>query len=330
MAGVFTVAGLVVVVFVIALATNAVRRRRARKFDEDVAAAAADAAKAPRYPFDEFDEQTAGYAAGPYSDQESHGTYAQPPLSYDSYAMNDLPGPGYGAAGAGAGVGVARQRSRKDSGGTDVTAGIAGFASNTAAVMRNTPAAPYGAYSGPPLPEVRGFRPDVIDPNMAAGGAAYHARRPSDPHTHGNPNPAVGRRPSGRAPQQESYAAHYQRDFAADQHTYTGDAAYNTGIAPPVPHPAMANPYSPTAPVGFQQQQQQHYQQPRAQSPSARSHEYVDEDAYASESYYASPPTHQIPFGTEDSRMSFRDDEDYAVDTNRRVLKVRTSRYVLE
>lgn len=121
-----------------------IRRRRARKFDREIAEAAreAAAAKPPAGFLDDEDEYNRGYnnnaAPGPvpsggypYSDASSHGTYNQQPMSHDSYGMREIggghagPAPGevydYGGAGAAgaAGIGVARARSmnRMDGGG---------------------------------------------------------------------------------------------------------------------------------------------------------------------------------------------------------------------
>lgn len=134
----FTVVGLVVLAIFIALLTNAIRRRRAQKFDREIAEAAAEAAQAPAPVFldDEHDVYGPGAGggyggAGQYSDG-SHGTYGQQPMSVgssgpESYGMREFgPGPGEfydhqqtyppaAAMGAGAaGIGVARARSTRD------------------------------------------------------------------------------------------------------------------------------------------------------------------------------------------------------------------------
>ncbi|TFK24654.1 hypothetical protein FA15DRAFT_687404 [Coprinopsis marcescibilis] len=140
-AGVFSVVGLIVLAVIVALATNAVRRRRAKKFDREIEEAAREAAATqPPAGFldDDDDYRRAGgygggsssFPSGPYSDISSHGTFQQSPLQpHESYGMREIgghgpvsgpgPAPGevfnYGAAGA-AGIGVARARSMRDGG----------------------------------------------------------------------------------------------------------------------------------------------------------------------------------------------------------------------
>lgn len=128
--------------------TATLRRRRAKRFDAEIDAAAAEAATAPVPVFldDEDDNYGPGYArgygeagsayggVGGYSDVSSHGTYGQPAMSQESYPMSERPpagpGPGgifdhsaaYGAGAAGlgagaAGIGVARARSTRDGAG---------------------------------------------------------------------------------------------------------------------------------------------------------------------------------------------------------------------
>jgi len=117
-AGVFTVVGLVALALFVALVTNIIRRRRARKFDREIAEAAEEAAKAPAPVFldDDGDDYprpghynltrndysdygndfvggyggggnggggggNGGGGGGPYSDVSSHGTYSQPPMT---------------------------------------------------------------------------------------------------------------------------------------------------------------------------------------------------------------------------------------------------------
>ena len=173
-AGVFTVVGLAVVVLIVVLATNAVRRRRARKFDADVQAAAEEAARSPRYPFDDYLDDpdaggaAAGYAAAAglgrtsggtraYSDVESHGTYNQPPMSHyngESYNMSEFPG------GTAATYGdLNRQRSTRDAAPSEYSgAGIAGFGASGGQGNFGSGQTPYNAFAGPGggygLPEI--------------------------------------------------------------------------------------------------------------------------------------------------------------------------------
>ncbi|KAG6917187.1 hypothetical protein DXG01_003530 [Tephrocybe rancida] len=144
-AGVFTVVGLIALALLIALITNIIRRRRAKRFNREVEEAAAEAANAPAPIFlsddNDYHHHQSGYGAdaGGYSDDASHGTYSQPPMSQtrESYGMRDAgPAPGelYGSGGA-AGVGVARARSTRDPG---------AFASGL-----QEGATPYPAFAGP-------------------------------------------------------------------------------------------------------------------------------------------------------------------------------------
>lgn len=129
-AGVFTVVGLVVAVLLVAFITNAVRRRRAQKFDKDVALAAAEAAANARSPDfgvnDDYDYPYGGSGGGSAGEQAatrsmytgysdaSHGTYAQQPMGYggaESYGMSEMHGfdpyAGTAAAAGAAGIGAA-------------------------------------------------------------------------------------------------------------------------------------------------------------------------------------------------------------------------------
>ncbi|KAI0083138.1 hypothetical protein BDY19DRAFT_998828 [Irpex rosettiformis] len=174
-AGVFTVVGLVVLVIVTALVTNAVRRRRAQKFDQDVAEAAREAAAAAHASppdFHDFDDEdyVYGNSSGSnggmtYTDTThntnmtrqtsmTHGSFNQPPMQpsgpFESYGMAELP-----VAGAGLGVGAAYPGVV---GGADLwnananTAGVGAAGLNRS---RST-TTPYNAFAGPP---VGGYEP---------------------------------------------------------------------------------------------------------------------------------------------------------------------------
>ncbi|KAF8179624.1 hypothetical protein BJ912DRAFT_1045103 [Pholiota molesta] len=131
-AGVFSVAGLILLALAIALITNSIRRRRAKKFDRELAAATLEAASAPQPVFLDDEDDEYGPAAGgrnypgsggggggdhgyggsgkegsgygQYSDVSSHGTFGQPAMSVGShgetYNMREIsprgdgPGPG--------------------------------------------------------------------------------------------------------------------------------------------------------------------------------------------------------------------------------------------
>ncbi|KAF8995180.1 hypothetical protein BDQ17DRAFT_1330700 [Cyathus striatus] len=162
-AGVFSVVGIVVLAIIIALLTNTIRRRRAKKFDREIEEAARDAATARPPDFlDDDDEHDNYYRGAGFSDVSSHGTYAQPPMGVESYGMREMgppvpgipaqggvsgsggsgPAPGEifdpsrlyadGAAGA-AGIGVARARSMGGGAGAALREG----------------GSPYAAFAGP-------------------------------------------------------------------------------------------------------------------------------------------------------------------------------------
>ncbi|KAF7981023.1 hypothetical protein HWV62_35456 [Athelia sp. TMB] len=118
-AGVFTAVGIVAIVIIALIATTCIRRRRAERFDKDVAEAAMEAAATSRTnAWDDDDAyntpggygaKAAGYGGGagnyggaggyggtsaenaPYAagySSESHGTYGQPPM--EAYAMHNV------------------------------------------------------------------------------------------------------------------------------------------------------------------------------------------------------------------------------------------------
>ncbi|CAA7261051.1 unnamed protein product [Cyclocybe aegerita] len=115
-AGVFSVVGLITLALLIALITNGIRRRRAKKFDRELAEATREAAAAPAPIFLDDDDDDrygpGGYGSGGtqgldrgFSDVSSHGTYAQPAMSagsHEAYGMREM---GYGPTGHGVGVG---------------------------------------------------------------------------------------------------------------------------------------------------------------------------------------------------------------------------------
>lgn len=137
MAGTFSAVGVVALVIIGFLITAGIRRRRARKFDDEVEEAAAEAAKATDRAYMDDDDYSPGGGANSqhtgYSDV-THGTFAQQPMSVESYGMREI-NPGgyvnyhdiqpagqaqadynpYGAAGVGA---VGRSKSMRDPNGS--------------------------------------------------------------------------------------------------------------------------------------------------------------------------------------------------------------------
>lgn len=316
-------------VLLIALATNAVRRRRAKKFDEEVAAAAAEAAASPRYPFDDYDDAPAGAygggggsgsgksaegrAGGAYSDPESHGTYSQPamPLS-DNYNMSEFsrygPMAGYaaGAAGMGmaAGAGMANVRQRNDTGVSDYNPGIAGFGATTArsgSPPNPNAQAPYSAFAVPGAPAPG----EMYDPTPGLQRRATNGRMVGDNPFEAAPYVAAGahlnRGPSqhqqsslARQPSQPSsaYTSDYSSGYAQQMTSSHGHESYAAHYQPDFRPNALPNPHSPAPPM------------PK-NAPSQE--EIGDDEAYGVDSYYPVRPS--VP--QEDSRMSLRDEVDY-------------------
>lgn len=207
--------GLIVIVIFVALLTNAVRRRRAKKFDRDVAEAAAEAAASSRSPFDDYtySNPTNGGGGGgggggyPYSDT-THGTFTQAPMGLpsDTYGMSEMTQYDPYAAGAVslATANVGRTRSRLDSE-SQRTPGIAGVGAGNLArePSRRTP---YHAFAGPgPQPHEMmdgRYRPRGVELLEGAGlagtgVAAMAAAAANNNNNNGNGAGAfINRRPS--------------------------------------------------------------------------------------------------------------------------------------
>ncbi|KAG6328046.1 hypothetical protein ID866_11043, partial [Astraeus odoratus] len=140
-AGVFSAIGLIGLALFILLETTAIRRRRAIKFDKDIAAAAGEAAKPTRSPFDDFSESGGGGFG--YSDN-GHGAYGKSLFLTESYGMSEVAQ--YDPYFASAAAAIERARSRKES---EVGApGIAGVGAGNPA-REPSRRAPYHAFTGP-------------------------------------------------------------------------------------------------------------------------------------------------------------------------------------
>ncbi|KAH8092554.1 hypothetical protein BXZ70DRAFT_460165 [Cristinia sonorae] len=334
-AGVFSVVGLVVIVIAIALITNAVRRRRAKKFDRDVAAAAAEAAANARSPdFGVDDDYGYGGSGGVsdaagnrsmygYSDASSHGTYAQQPMGHgaESYGMSEMHGfdpysTSAAAAGA-AGIGAA---------------GLNRSKSNTQ---------PYNAFAGP--------QTDPYYDNPPVPGQNMRYRQGGSANTQDLldaaglvPGVGAGAGLVSRG-QSVSTTAHSQSQYS--QSSYQPQQSYGAYV-----------------PEGYQQTSSrspppQQQQTAPAPQPPSRPGSMVDVDPYdgIEESTpntqanspgipnpFAGPIAHsqegghgqddsdderdmrfpEPSYGPGDSRASLRDEEDYAYGGGRRVLKV--------
>ena len=114
-AGTFSVVGLVGLGILIFVVTSVIRRRRADKFDKDVALAAAEAAATAHNPDfdDDYGYGSSGHGAGSYGYAD---TYNQEPVRFpptrEAYGMSDIGGTAYADvnnynAGAGGGSGAA-------------------------------------------------------------------------------------------------------------------------------------------------------------------------------------------------------------------------------
>ncbi|KAJ3474251.1 hypothetical protein NLI96_g12565 [Meripilus lineatus] len=359
-AGVFTVVGLVGLALLIALITNAIRRRQAEKFDRDVAEAAAEAAANARSP--NFDDDDYGYRdphQTGYSDG-SHGTYGQPPMQavepqqhygmsevnqYDPYA-NTGPVTMSGAAGIGA-AGVNRSKSMT---------------------------APYNAFAGPPVNSapyasasqgMHDLPSQTSDQSLryrqrgtsagnqldlfqaaglggAPGTAAAAAARGTPLSQRDSPSPAQLSRNKSLGTGtlnsnsshggNESYAAHYRPDFNPDtyqpppQVSQRQPATYAS--APPAPESRPVSSVDPYDGIAYDAPDTPLANPYSPNDPPAKS------DPQPISGNFSSPETSSAeggiggdndpnypPFHEDDSRMSLRDDEDYGFGGNRRVLK---------
>ncbi|KAG2134494.1 hypothetical protein DEU56DRAFT_756927 [Suillus clintonianus] len=316
-AGVFTVVGLVVVAIFVALLTNAVRRRRAKRFDRDVAEAAAEAAATSRSPFDDYTYSNNGGSGGggyPYSDT-THGTFGQAPMGLptDTYGMSEMTQYDPYAAGAVslATANVGRARSRQDSE-TRRAPGIAGVGAGNLA-REPSRRLPYHAFAGPgPQPhetidhtpsmvhrprggellEAAGLAGTGVAAMTAANNGAYINRRPSEytQQTHGS------MRSRGHS-SNENHLMNLQPAFQPPPHNDTQYAdAYTGFVNAPSPQPlspGFPNPYetSPSPP------------------PAQSNHHSGDVEG---EDYHDDGPPAQ--------RLSYADDEDYG--QHNRVLRV--------
>ncbi|KAH7890198.1 hypothetical protein F5I97DRAFT_651795 [Phlebopus sp. FC_14] len=333
-AGVFTVVGLVVVAIFVALVTNAVRRRRAQKFDRDVAEAAAEAAASSRSPFDDYQsyQNTSPGGGYGYSDN-SHGTFRQPPMApqNDAYGMSEMsrydPYAAAGAAGMTAAAALDNSRMRKDT-----LPGAPGIAGVGAGSLGREPSRrdPYHAFAGPgPQPhEMMDNTPymrspanqDALEAAALAGAAtmadngAFLNRRPSDytQQTHHSiRSQGYGSSPPPPPVPEKNYPAPMQYGYQPEAYPQRGDtrsadpfATYSTMPYPQSssPSPGLPNPHGSSSPSP-----------PAHHSDGAFGGEHSMEDFHDEGS-----PT---ALRGEEERMSFHDEDD--VDQGNRVLRVR-------
>jgi hypothetical protein len=180
-AGVFTVVGLVCLAILVALITNAIRRRRAQKFDRDVAEAAREAAAAAHASppnFHDFDDYGYNADQSVYTDN-THGSYGQQPLQpsgYESYNMADLP------AMANPAVAAALYRAEQGQPVEEGPWNSAGVGTTGLNRSRST-TAPYSAFAGPLSQHGSPPAIPVADPfheaaGVSVGGVYSHMTQP--------------------------------------------------------------------------------------------------------------------------------------------------------
>ncbi len=207
----------------IVLVTTTIRRRRARQYDRELAEAAAPG-PGPVYldDDDDFPARNKVVGGGGFSDASSHGTYAQNPMSTESYGMSEMPtaAADYGQAG----IGVSRTRSMGalPGGGGWLNAGEGGspypafmqagtlqhpgYDGGYNDINNTVPVAPpvaYGAYGEPIYPE-RQQSPPHSYPDIPATTSSDLSRQGSQSLLSSTTSPTSAG---------ESYASHYQPGF---------------------------------------------------------------------------------------------------------------------
>lgn len=312
------------------LITTAIRRRRAIKFDKEIAAAAAEAAASSRSPFDDFSEPSPG---GYGYSENSHGTFGQPPMRpVESYVMSEMSqyGP-YAAGGALTGGGAAFEAARNRKGSEVGAPGIAGVGAGNLA-REPSRRAPYHAFAGPgpqelhdPSANIRYPRSTLTqDPVLEAAGLAGTGavamanitgngqvnRRPSE-YTHnthrsgrsqGYGSSSDGGHPTQLQPGPQSDGFPPQR---SNSRTIAG-IADPYGVYTPAPYPKPVSPPLPNP------------------QPSSPPNEYGHTSAEYEDRYYESGSP--IPPPAE-NRMSFQDEDDYS--QGPRVLRVSQHLFVI-
>ncbi|KAI0697765.1 hypothetical protein BC835DRAFT_735086 [Cytidiella melzeri] len=315
-AGVFTVVGLVALALLIALLTNAIRRRRALKFDKDVAVAAREAAAAAHASppdFHDFDDEEYSYGNANrsiYTDQ-THGSYNQPPLKptgYESFNLAELPA----ATMVGAGYGG----EQRVGGGPWNSAGVGATGLNRA---RST-TTPYNAFAGPvghgnTMPVADPFHDDQSVPI----GGVYPAQ-PQPYHVPGDSREAnllaaagIGGAVGAVTTAREHGSAHSRSRSGKLNASPPAMSEHEEGAYNPYEY----SQYPPSVPV-YQPPQQQQQQRPVSTATSA-------ENPYSA---YVSPTQDQYSgedsdkHEEEEEEEDEDDDDDYRYGGGRRVLKV--------
>lgn len=157
-AGVFAVVGVVALIIGFIFVTNAIRRRRAKKFDAEIEEAAREAAHADvRFPDEDEDYGFGGRSGRSVYTDHTHGTYSQQPLKpAESYNMAELPmSDPYGAAGVGSGYapGMGGAATAGAAGaGAGMATGMAGVGGGANLNRSRSTTQPYNAFAGPQGP----------------------------------------------------------------------------------------------------------------------------------------------------------------------------------
>jgi hypothetical protein len=330
-AGTFSVVGLVGLGILIFIVTTVIRRRRAERFDKDVALAAAEAAATSQNPGfdDDYAYGSNGHGAGSYGYAD---TYNQDPVKFppprETYGMSDIGGTTYadpdnystgtgggpGAAGIGAGA-LYRSKSGKD---------------------QLEPYHAYAAHQDPTMSQQANLRyrnpaQDRWDgPNPVGGGYDAVQNVSRSPPDNGvirskslqsnNPAPSVSSHYSTDPLTHDPYAQPPPMPESYLDHYRTGPDSKHQPQTRPLSTVSMTDAYGGVTPG-----------KPLAQQPPVpeRSGDLRDlpnpfesqtpgDPRLSGSSNYSEGP--HPDFGLDDPRMSLRDDEDYGA--GRRVLKV--------
>ena len=313
--------GLIGLVILIALITNAVRRRRAHAFDKELIAATQEAANTSANPHlldddedpDRFKSNySGGYGGGNnngyntngrYSDNDSHGTHNQPPM--EEAFMRDMsmgvPVGGIYNPFAGAGDPYAAGAAAVAGG-----AGAAGIGTLYRARSTDGPNT-YAQERESPYPKFA-IPPDTYNTGMIPRGQQPYSQQYPQQGPPSQDYPLLGRTKSGSTTQHSStpVSSNYQQSFPMRTMSPPQNSLVSSSsvVGPSTPSPNLP------------QQQQQPYEAPVA-NPTAKDGDDGEDDAYGG--YVVESPTAHAH--ATDPKESDDDDADDDV-MPKRVLKV--------
>ena len=327
-AGTFTVVGLVGVAILIFIVTAVIRRRRADKFDKDVALAAAEAAATAHNPDfgDDYGYGADPHAVGGYGYADTYQGPVQFPPTREAYGMSGVganpytesdnysvgTGGGPGAAGIGAGA-LYRSKSGKDQ------------SDPFSAYTHQDPAMSQQQvnlrYRNPgqdrwddPSPSGGGYEAARTQPHPDPGGVTRSKSTSSNPaqssSSHYSTDPLVQDPYAQPPPVPESYLDHYRTGF---------DPVNHQPQTRPLSTPSMTDVYGG---VVTEKQLPALEGSGNAGDLSNPFESRTSGDLVSGSSDHSEGNHHVFPH--DDLRMSLRDDEDYGA--VRRVLKVCVSR----